>query len=181
MLLHRHSGCNRCFSLKVRFFLLKYAAGCKQIGFKLAGRYVRILFLRGKKTQIHAIYAHQRVARLCKRNKGTHIERLQLPDRRHLRGDKEPPPRPGSATATPPLGDNKRRTSTPSAPRRRSHAPANITADQKKNTRTHTHAHTEEADRQPCNGAQGLTESKLTRAKMAKVEMLSHTHLVLNE
>lgn len=27
----------------------------------------------------------------------------------------------------------------------------------------------------------GLTESKLTRAKMAKVEMLSHTHLVLNE
>lgn len=26
-----------------------------------------------------------------------------------------------------------------------------------------------------------LTESKLTRAKMAKVEMLSHTHLVLNE
>lgn len=27
----------------------------------------------------------------------------------------------------------------------------------------------------------GLTESKLTRAKMAKVETLSHTHLVRNE
>lgn len=67
-----------------------------------------------------------------------HTERLQLPDRRHLHGDKEPP-RPGSATATPPLGDNKRRTSTPSAPRRRSHAPANITADQKKKTTTRTH------------------------------------------
>lgn len=26
-----------------------------------------------------------------------------------------------------------------------------------------------------------LTESRLTRAKMAKVERLSHTHLVLNE
>lgn len=69
-----------------------------------------------------------------------HIERLQLPDRWHLHGDKEPP-RPGSATATPPLGDNKRRTSTPSAPRRWSHAPANIAADPKNKTKhTHTHA-----------------------------------------
>lgn len=30
-------------------------------------------------------------------------------------------------------------------------------------------------------GERRLTESKLTRAKMAKVERLSHTHLVLNE
>lgn len=42
----------------------------------------------------------------------------------------------------------------------------------------HTLAHDSSSRSTRCGA---LTESKLTRAKMAKVEMLSHTHLVLNE
>lgn len=52
-------------------------------------------------------------------------------------------------------------------------------AETRQENQTHDTLHTHTSSSSTRCG--GLTESKLTRAKMAKVEMLSHTHLVLNE
>lgn len=54
--------------------------------------------------------------------------------------------------------------------------------DETRNRTPDTHTYTD-ATHTAAATARGaaLTESKLARAKMAKVEMLSHTHLVLNE
>lgn len=144
-----------------------------------AGRQVCENIILEKKTQIHAIHARQRVAPLCERNKGTHGEaataRSAAPARRQRAAAARQ--RHSNAAARRQQAADVHTVCSPSPePRSSKHR-----SRPEKKPHAHTHARTEEADRQPCNGAQGLTESKLTRAKMAKVEMLSHTHLVLNE